>query len=223
MARPKIDDPEARAKILAAAERLFAERGYAGTAIRQIASEAGVNAAMIHYYFGNKDGLYFAVLESAATTVRALFAEATGGQQPIKERLTGFVSAYAGYIFSHPNLARILSREMLAGGDHIKRLAKKYAATNYRMLREAMSESTKRGEMRKIDIDLAPVSLIGMILIFQFIRPVISLGISNIEYDERFIKRLSSHTVDLFLNGAARDAKKAGQKKRPASKGRRLR
>jgi TetR/AcrR family transcriptional regulator len=214
MARPKIDDPEARAKILAAAERLFAERGYAGAAIREIASEAGINSAMIHYYFGNKDGLYFAVLENAASTVRALIAEATGGDQSIKERLTSFVSAYASYLFSHPNLARILSREMLSGGDHSMKLAQKYATTNYGMLREAMAAAIKRGEMRKIDVDLAPVSLMGMILVFQFMRPLISFAIGNLEYDERFIKRLSAHTVDLFLNGAAGVEKKAASVKR---------
>ena len=207
--------------MLAAAERLFAERGYAGAAIREIASEAGVNGAMIHYYFGNKDGLYFAVIENAASTVRDLIAEATGGDQSIRERLASFVSAYAGYIFSHPNLARILSREMLSGGDHLKTLAQKFAPTNYGMLREAMSQGIRRGEMRKVDVDLAPVSLMGMILVFQFMRPFISFAIGNLEYDERFIKRLSNHTVDLFLNGAAGGAEKDGQAKRRRTKGRR--
>jgi AcrR family transcriptional regulator len=49
MARPKTDDSEARAKIAAAAEQLFAARGYDGTVVRDIARAAGVNAAMIHY------------------------------------------------------------------------------------------------------------------------------------------------------------------------------
>ncbi len=118
MARPKTEDPEARAKILAAAERLFAERGLTGVAVRELAAKAGVNGAMIHYYFGNKDGLYDAVIENAASTVRSLIADATGSDASAKERLTSFVSAYAEYILSHPNLARILSREMLSGGQH---------------------------------------------------------------------------------------------------------
>ena len=63
MARPKTDDPEARAKIAAAAEQLFAARGYDGTVVRDIARAAGVNAAMIHYYFKSKEGLYRAILE----------------------------------------------------------------------------------------------------------------------------------------------------------------
>jgi AcrR family transcriptional regulator len=220
MARPKTEDPEARAKILAAAERLFAERGLTGVAIRELASEAGVNGAMIHYYFGNKDGLYDAVIENAASKVRSLIADATDSDASVKERLTSFVGAYAEYILSHPNLARILSREMLSGGQHFMKLIQKYAPANYGLLREAMSEGVHRGEMRKIDIDLAPISLMGMILVFQFMRPFISSGLGNIQYDERFIKRLSNHTIDLFLNGAsiAVERTAASKKKQRADK-----
>src|ERR1041385_3917488 len=133
MARPKTDDPVARAKILAAAEALFAEHGFAGVGVRQIAAAAGVNGAMIHYYFGNKESLYRAIIENAAMTVRGLIAEATASARTLEERLTRFVKAYAGYLFGHPHLARILLREMLAGGKHIMKVIPKYAATNYGM------------------------------------------------------------------------------------------
>lgn len=203
MARPKLDDSEARAKISAAAEELFAARGYAGTAVREIAEKAGVNGAMIHYYFQSKEGLYRAILESAASRVRAMLVETTGGDLSTRDRLARFVEAYAAYILSHPNLARILYREMLAGGRQLIKITQKYAVTNYTLLRETMAEGVKRGELRKIDIDLAPVSLMGMVVVFQLIRPIMAAVVGVTEYDKRFIKRLSAHTVDLFLNGAA--------------------
>jgi TetR/AcrR family transcriptional regulator len=203
MARPKTDDPEARAKIMAAAETLFAEHGFAGVGVRQIAAAAGVTGAMIHYYFGNKEKLYLAIIENAAATVRDLIAEAIAGSRTLEEQLTRFVKAYAGYIFGHPHLSRILLREMLSGGKNFMQIFPKYASTNYGMLRETMAESVRRGELRRIDVDLAPLSLIGMIVVFQLIRPIIMLGLGHIKFDERFIERLAAHTVDLFLNGAA--------------------
>lgn len=222
MARSKTDDPQARAKIMAAAEQLFAEHGFAGVGIRQIAAAAGVNGAMIHYYFGNKESLYRAIIENAASTVRGLIAEAIGSATSLEERLTRFVKAYAGYLFGHPHLARILSREMLAGGKHILEIIPKYATTNYGLLREAMAEGIGAGELRDIDIDLAPISLIGMIIVFQLIRPLIALGLGKIQFDERFIERLAAHTVDLFLNGAASpDQQAAGKRARPAAPRRR--
>ena len=221
MARSKTDDPEARAKILAAAEALFAEHGFAGVGIRQIAAAAGVNGAMIHYYFGNKESLYRAIIENAASTVRGLIAEAISSATTLEERLTRFVKAYAGYLFGHPHLARILSREMLAGGKHIMEIIPKYATTNYGMLREAMAEGIRGGELRDIDVDLAPISLIGMIIVFQLIRPLVAIGLGKIQFDDRFIEQLAVHTVDLFLNGAASPAKQAAVKRAKPSAPRR--
>jgi len=211
MARPKADDPEARAKIAAAAEELFAARGFDGTAIRDIAKKAGVNGAMIHYYFGNKEGLYRAMLEGAASRVQALLIETTAGSGSTTKRLARFVDAYASYILSQPNLARILYREMLTGAKHIRKIAQQYATTNYAMLRTLISDGVARGELRAIDAELAPISLMGMVVIFQFLRPIISVALGKTEYDERFVARVAAHTIDLFLFGAV-----AGQ--RPPAK-----
>ena len=222
MARPKTDDPIARAKIMAAAEALFAEHGFAGVGIRQIAAAAGVNGAMIHYYFGNKESLYRAIIENAAMTVRGLIADATASATTLEERLTRFVKAYAGYIFGHPHLARILLREMMAGGKPVFDILPKYIPTNYAMLRGAMTEAVSGGELRDIDVDLAPISLIGMIVVFQLIRPLITHGLGKVKFDDQFIERLAAHTVDLFLNGAAkRDKQGAGGRAKQATAARR--
>ncbi len=201
MARPKTDDPEARARIAAAAESLFAARGYDGTAIRDIARKAGVNGAMIHYYFGSKEGLYRAILEAAASKVRALLVDTSSRAGSTRDRLASFVDAYAEYILNHPNLARILYREMLTGGKHIMQVAQKYAVTNYTILRNTIAEGVEGGELRQIDVELAPISLMGMVVIFQFLRPFISVALGKTEYDDRFVNRIAVHTIDLFLNG----------------------
>ena len=221
MARQKVDDPEARAKIAAAAEELFAARGFDGTAIRDIARKARVNGAMIHYYFGNKEGLYRAMLEGAASRVRALLIETTGGSGSTQERLARFVDAYTAYILSQPNLARILYREMLTGAKHIRKIAQQYAATNYTMLRNLISDGVQRGELRSIDAELAPISLMGMVVIFQFLRPIISVALGSTEYDEPFVGRVAAHTLDLFLHGAVADRKATTKSIRSASSNRR--
>ncbi len=218
MPRPKVNDPEARAKIAAAAQELFAARGFDGTAIRDIAGKAGVNGAMIHYYFGNKEGLYLALLEDAASRVRALLIETTAGSGSTREKLARFVDAYAAYMLSQPNLARILYREMLTGARHIKQIAQQYAVTNFTMLRTMIAEGVKRGELRNIDADLAPISLMGMVVIFQFLRPIISVALGKTEYNERFVNRVAAHTIDLFLFGAVANDKRTRKKTQPALK-----
>jgi TetR/AcrR family transcriptional regulator len=205
MARKRVDDPEARARIAAAAEELFAERGFDGAAIRDIARKAGVNGAMIHYYFRNKEGLYHALLEGAASQVRTLLIDTTGKSGSTKKRLAAFVEAYAAFMLSQPNIARILYREMLTGAKHIKQIAQQYASTNYSMLKGLIAEGVKRGELRDVDAELAPISLMGMVVIFQFLRPIISVALGKTQYDQPFVDRVAAHTIDLFLNGAVED------------------
>src|SRR5688572_4501811 len=175
MARPKTDDPEARGNIIAAAEELFAERGFAGTSIRDIAQKAGVTGAMLHYYFGNKEKLYHAILEKAVMGIRTLISETAASRKPAPEQLAQFIEADANYILKHANLTRIVLREMLTGGKEITKIFQQYRVNNYAMLRGIMTEGAQRNELRQMDIDLAPISLMGMLMIFQAFRPVISV------------------------------------------------
>jgi TetR/AcrR family transcriptional regulator len=206
MARPKTDDPEARAHILAAAEELFAARGFAGTSIRDIARRAGVTGAMLHYYFGSKEALYTTLLEKAVAGIRSLIAETAASQKPAPERLRQFIEADAGYILTHANLTRIVFREMLAGGKELVKVFQKYRVNNYAMLRGIITEGAQRAELRQIDLELAPISLMGMLMVFQVFRPVIAVALNKPVYDEAFIQRVAAHTADLFLNGALNQA-----------------
>jgi TetR/AcrR family transcriptional regulator len=202
MARPKSIDPQTRGRIVKSAEQLFAARGYSGAAIRDIARSAGVNSAMIHYYFGNKEGLYHTILENAALEVREKLLNEVSSATSIDERLSQFVRSYAAYIFTHPDLARILHRELLAGGPHLKEIAHETFVANYAIASDWMRRGVRRKELRPIDIDLAPISLIGMIVIFQIAQPIISVALGRERYDEEFVERIADHTVGLFLNGA---------------------
>lgn len=209
MARPRTDDPEARARIIAAAEELFAEHGYAGTSIRDITRRAGVTSAMAHYYFGSKEHLYRSILETAVTTIRALIEEAGESREAFQPKLEKLIEAQLTYITSHAHLSRILFRELLAGGEHIVEIFERFPLTNYQLMRQVIAGGVRKKELRRLDVDLAPISLMGMIIVFQVMRPVIYRVLDKPTYDEPFIKRLSRHTAELFLDGAKRGAKEA--------------
>jgi AcrR family transcriptional regulator len=77
--RRRADDAETKARVLRAATELFAERGFHGTTVRDIANRAGTNVASGHYHFGSKRDLYVEVLRACFADVRALLAR--GGVQ----------------------------------------------------------------------------------------------------------------------------------------------
>ena len=70
--------PDTRAAILAEARTLFAAQGYAGTSVRAVAAAAGVDAALVHHYFGSKDDLFLAALELPLDPREVLLPVAAG-------------------------------------------------------------------------------------------------------------------------------------------------
>lgn len=102
--RPRNGNPaETRREILRAAEESFAAAGFAGATTRQVATKAGVNVATLHYHFGNKEGLYRAVLEEASSG--RLPAPETAGTSA--DRLARLVGQLWDFGDSRPALARL--------------------------------------------------------------------------------------------------------------------
>ncbi len=83
--------PDTRSAILGAARSAFAAHGYAGTSIRAIAAAAGVDAALVHHYFGTKDELFLAALELPVDP-RVLIGPAIAG--PVEEAAERFLGVF---------------------------------------------------------------------------------------------------------------------------------
>src|SRR5438094_4525530 len=98
---------ESRASILQAAVREFAREGVAGARTDAIARSAGVNKALLYYYFKDKEALYQAVLDEVFSGVRAAIQNALSHDLPPRERLAAYVCAHFDYIASNPLYPRI--------------------------------------------------------------------------------------------------------------------
>jgi AcrR family transcriptional regulator len=91
------EDRETRARLLDAAARLFAERGYARVTVRDICKKARANVAAVNYHFGGKDGLYRAVMRHAMETMQATTeaAREAGRDLPAADRIRAYVAVFA--------------------------------------------------------------------------------------------------------------------------------
>lgn len=99
-------------RILDTAEALFAERGYAGTTLRDVASAAGLRIPSLYNHFASKDALYAAVLERGiAPVIEALAAPDAGGADAVQRIL--------GQLNRRPNLPRLVQQEVLRGGERL--------------------------------------------------------------------------------------------------------
>jgi TetR/AcrR family transcriptional regulator len=102
-----------RAAVLAAAETLFAARGFEATRLEDVAERVGIRRASIVYYFRDKRDLYQAVLLDVFGGLLADVREALETAGPLGERLERAVSAWVDYVARRPSLPRLLLREVL--------------------------------------------------------------------------------------------------------------
>lgn len=200
----KMSATEAREKILNAAEELFAEDGFDNTSVRQLASKAKVNVAMISYYFGSKEKLFETLIEDRTSFLRqkiqALNLEEISSWHKVNMMVEFFVDRF----FEKHLMHRILHREM--GMSHRSKLTEAISLTlakNANELRQLINDGIKKKEFRKIDTEMMMASFIGTLyqIVGSYNLTCRVLGLkpekSGIPTDEVKL-RLKTHLKELF-------------------------
>jgi TetR/AcrR family transcriptional regulator len=204
--RTRATSADVRADLLAAAASAFGARGFAAVSLRDVAKRAGTTAAMIHYYFGDKDGLFAALLESALASVlervrAGLSARASGG--PPGASLDVFFEVAQEALGAAPWIPQLVVREVLSDTARFReRFIESYARPMSQLLRGALRGEVAARRLRAdLDVDLAFTSLLALAA-FPFVAQPVLEGALGVSYDAAFRARLAAHTKRLFLEGA---------------------
>jgi len=120
-ARTARDPERTRAAILAAATAEFTAKGLTGARVDAIARSAGANKRMIYHYFGDKDGLYLAVLEATYAAIRTAERELHLGDRDPVEGMRELVRFTWAYFIAHPEFLSLLGTENLHQAAYLKR------------------------------------------------------------------------------------------------------
>src|SRR5260370_10129948 len=145
---------QSRAAILKAAVREFAEEGVAGARTEAIARSAGVNKALLYYYFEDKEALYGAVLAQVFGGVRAAIHDALSQELSPREKIASYVCAHFDYIASNPLYPRIVQAEFLRAGrdpSRLQRIAKEYFRPVFLEISALLKAGANPGDFRQVD------------------------------------------------------------------------
>ena len=182
---------------------MFAKRGFGEVGIREIARAAGVTPGMISYYFGDKLGLYEAMLasvfEEMLGRVRELAAQPSEGTGA----LAALIRLYIGTIASQPWVPALLLREIVTGDSAARaRFIERFALRVATLLPGLVAAEVSSGDLRAdLDAKLAVLSLVGM-SVFPFLVHPLAGRVLGYELDAAFAERLIAHTTQLFFDGA---------------------
>jgi TetR/AcrR family transcriptional regulator len=164
-----------RAIILATAGSIFAQTGLAGARTDLIAKTAGVNKALLYYYFKSKERLYEAVVEEHFRRFNAQALELLGSKKPAREVLLQYVSLHFDFIAAHRQSAPLFQQFMMAGGKRAERLIRKYFKPRSDAVRKLLERGVRAGEFRRTDLFHTALSIIALIVFYFSAAPVLQL------------------------------------------------
>lgn len=195
--------PDAVARILAAAETLFAEHGYDRVSMNQIAAAAAVSKANVFHHFSSKKELYLAVVRGACSAAERLQTLATPGG-PLAKRLPGYAEGMLRDMLEHEQIHRLIMRELLTDQDAQfgQDLAEKVFGDNFARLVATLRAAQAAGELRdSIDPAMVATVLIGANVFFFQSQDVLR-HFPDVDF-ARDPARYSRMLVDLLLRGMA--------------------
>jgi AcrR family transcriptional regulator len=153
-------------QILEVAERLFAEHGFEGTSVRDIAQEAGVNVAMISYYFGSKEKLLQAIFNYRSTAGR-LFLEhivADKSMHPL-DKIDALADGMVDRMMQHKTFHRVMQQsQMIANNEEVAQMIKQMKQKNFELVNKIVAEGQqKKVFVKGIDTGMLMMTVIGTI------------------------------------------------------------
>jgi len=168
----KRDDTEARESILAAAKSEFAARGYQGARTAAIAEKAGVNKALIHYYFKNKETLYLEILKRGIGGVNAdydvpLFIGEISLTPSEKLYLLTYITVVGHLRSVDMENQYILLWEVAEGGEYIRQVGEQYIIPRQKLVMSLIQEGIESGEFESRHPNMVLMGLTSMVMSFS--------------------------------------------------------
>ena len=159
-------------KIITAARKTFAEYGYSGTHVDEIARRAGVNKATLYYQIGDKDTLYARVIHQVLGNIAQNVARAVAEANSPEAKLKAYILFMADAVDRNPELPPIMMRELASGGLHLPRLVTEDMASVLTVLLGILEEGKEKNVFNDVVPFLVHAMIMGSIMLFKMGTPI---------------------------------------------------
>lgn len=180
----KTKDISTEERIKAAARKVFHQKGFAGTRTRDIAEEAGINHAMLNYYFRSKEKLFeIVMMETMAQFFKGVNLMLNDERTSLDEKIDLIVSNYVDLLLKEPELPTFILNEVRPNPQAFVEQNPIKEALTHSVLTRQYAEAVARGEVTEPNLMQAILNVIGLV-IFPFIAKPILTSIINIPEEQ---------------------------------------
>jgi TetR/AcrR family transcriptional regulator len=199
------EPPETERRIFEAALTVFARKGRDGARMQEIADLAGINRALLHYYFRTKQLLYAAVFTHLFQQYLESFQSVFDLGENFAETLRNFIDNYIDYIQAHQDMARLMVNENLAGGsmlgEHLARAFETKGSPQQRM-EEAILGAIEAGEIHPVSARQTMLTIVSSCIFCFLMAPTVKATNPEAREDfDAFVAARKKHVFDIVYNG----------------------
>jgi AcrR family transcriptional regulator len=191
-----------RDALLETARLLFLRRGFASVTIRQIAAAAGSSPATIHYHFGDKLGLYRAMLQAAIAPVVEALQRGDETTQAAEVSLVDVIGLYSRMLARNPWVPALIVQEVLTeGGPFREQFIEQFAGQLAPLLVAAVRREQAAGTVRAdVEPRLAALSAISL-TVFPFLALPVAGRVLGLSVEDEAVARLAAHATRVLMEG----------------------
>jgi len=181
-------------KILNAAKAVFQQKGMAGARMQEIADKAGINKALLHYYYRSKQLLFEAVFYQAFSFIAPKLGGVLNADLPLFEKIKQFTKDYISFAIEHPYLPIFIFRELNQNPGFANKLTQHKNFPNIDVFRNQVVKSVIKGDIISITAEQLFINIMAL-TIFPFIGAPLLKGFTKLDdnsYQNMLIKRKSA-------------------------------
>jgi TetR/AcrR family transcriptional regulator len=166
------NDPSTRELILEAASGVFAEHGYEGARVDELARAAGVNKATLYYQIGDKEAIYHAVITRVLTRTANEVCARVAATEGCEEKIRRYINIFARNAGSMRYASPIMLREVASGGRNLPESAVQQMGRLLGALSEAIAEGTQTGLFRPVNEFMVHMMIVGSLMLYSANEPI---------------------------------------------------
>jgi AcrR family transcriptional regulator len=187
--------------ILEAAKSVFQRKGMAGARMQEIADKAGINKALLHYYFRSKQLLFNMVFKQAFKMMSKKIAFILNADEDLEVKINKFTYEYISFVIKHPYLPNFVFQELNNNPDFLKKMTENDAIPSFTVFKNQIESLVKQKKIRMIDPNQLIVNIMAL-SVFPFVgKPLLKTFTNMNEKDyQLFLEERKTEVASFIIN-----------------------
>ena len=196
-----MNEVNAEIKIKEAARKVFLKKGMAGARMQEIADEAGINKALLHYYYRNKEQLFASVFQEIIKEFLPALTSILNGELPLEVKVYQVAEKYIDFLSVHPELPLFVLGELQRHPEMLIKKLEIQGGLNFDNLKDQLKSEVEAGNIRPISFEDFLMNLVSM-LVFPFAGKYLFLAVTQMDNEDYsdFINRRKTEVPKYMMN-----------------------